>query len=236
MPKSFETWNVLPHGPIEQLSRRLWCVDGTLPDMPLDRTMTLVRLDDGRLVVFNPIALDEQAMRKIESWGTPSLLLVPNGWHRLDLKAWHRRYPDARLFAPEGSRRQVEEVAPVHSTWDAFPPDPVIALEHVEGTDGREGLMIVREEGETSLVLNDVVFNLPHQRGFFGLVFRLLGSSGGPRVTRLTRWTMVKDRRALRAQLERLAGLENLKRIVIMHGRRIDQNPGPVLREVAGRL
>ena len=67
-----------------------------------------------------------------------------------------------------------------------------------------EGFLQVRSPGEGStLVFNDVVFNLRRLPGLFGFVYHLLGSSGAPKVTRLLKLFLVKDKRALRAHLER---------------------------------
>ena len=39
----------------------------------------------------------------------------------------------------------------------------------------------------------------------------------GPRVSRLAKWVIVKDRKALRADLERLALTPDLERLVVAH-------------------
>ncbi len=79
-------------------------------------------------------------------------------------------------------------------------------------------MLEVKSEDGTTLVFNDVVFNQEHLPGVEGLVFRLIGSSGGPKVTFIARTFLVKDRKALRAHLERLAAIPDLRRVVVMHG------------------
>ncbi len=110
MPKAFEDWNVLPHGPIEVLAENLRWVQGSLPGMSLKRVMTVARMADGRLVIHNAIALEDGAMKEIEAFGTPAFLIVPNGGHRLDAPAYKKRYPALSVFAPKGARKKVEEV------------------------------------------------------------------------------------------------------------------------------
>src|SRR6188768_2605832 len=88
MPKPFTEWTVLPHGKLSRLDDSLLSVTGDLP-MPVGdfpRRMTVVRLDDGRLVIFSAIALDETEMRALEAFGAPSFLVVPNDIHRMDEK------------------------------------------------------------------------------------------------------------------------------------------------------
>jgi hypothetical protein len=94
MAKAHDGWKVLSHGEIEKLEPNLWRVVGTLPGMGLKRVMTLVRLDDGRIVVHSAIALDQASMAEIEAWGTPAVLLVPSRYHRLDAPAYLDRYPN----------------------------------------------------------------------------------------------------------------------------------------------
>jgi len=87
MVKANTSWVVLPHQPIDKLEPNLWRVQGTLRGMALKRVMTLIRLEDGRVVIHSAIPLEEQAMAEIEAWGNPAVLVVPNGWHRLDAPA-----------------------------------------------------------------------------------------------------------------------------------------------------
>jgi hypothetical protein len=238
MAKVNTRWTVLPHGPIQEESENLWTVRAPLPDMPLGRVMSIARMSDGRLVVHNGIALEAASMLAIEGWGTPAFLLVPNGWHRLDAPAYKARYPALRVLCPEGARKTVGEVVTVDGTYEDFPSDPDVAVTYLEGVKRREGFVEVRSRDGVSLVFNDVIFNQPHLPGMNGFVMRLLGSTGGPRVTRIGKLFLVKDRAALRAHLERLATLPDLRRIVIMHGASVSDGgrAAELLRQVAAGL
>src|SRR5690349_22929626 len=98
--KAHTEWTVLPHGPIQRLSERLWRVEGTLPSLPLPRVMTIARRSDGGLVVHNAIAVDDTVRAEIAAWGPIAAIIVPNGYHRLDAPAFHSRYPGARVVCP----------------------------------------------------------------------------------------------------------------------------------------
>jgi len=237
MVKANTEWRVLPHRPIDKLEENLWIVKGTLPGMGLKRVMTLVRLEDGRIVIHSAIALDEVSMTEIEGWGTPAVLLVPNGYHRLDAPVYLARYPDLRVLCPRGSRGKVEEVVGVDGDYDAFDGGAAVSLEHLAGVRKVEGVMSVRSRAGTSLVFNDAVFNMSHGKGLSGLVMRYVTTStGGPKVTRLFRWLAVKDKAAFRAHLERLAETPGLIRIIVSHHRVIAERPAATLREVAAAL
>ena len=234
MPKAHTEWTVLGHQPIEKLEETLWCVTGTLPGMSLKRVMTLVRLDDGSIVIHSAIALDEASMSEIEAWGTPAILLVPNTFHRLDAPAYVSRYPNLKVYCPRGGRRKIEDVVPVDGTYDDLPDLPGLTWEYLEGIGKAEAVLLVKSRSGTTLVFNDAVFNMPHGHGFSGFIFRYLTqSTGGPRVTRLFRFFAVKDRNAFRAHLERLANTADLTRIIVSHHRMIIDDPGGVLRAAA---
>jgi hypothetical protein len=208
----------LPHGPIEKLSDNLWWVWGSLRGMSLKRAMTIVRLNDGGLVLHNAVALEEPAMKELESLGSPAFLIVPSASHRLDAPAFKRRYPALRVFAPAGSRAKVAEVLQVDGTYDDFPANDTVRFETLNGVKALEGAMIVTSADGVSLVLNDAVFNMDRKRDPLGFFFTtLLGSAPGPRVSRLAKLALISDKKALRQDLLRLAELPNLVRLVVAH-------------------
>lgn len=237
MARPSSTWTVLPHLPIERLEPNLWRVQGSLPDMALTRVMTLVRLDDGRVVVHSAIALDDASMAEVEAWGRPAVLLVPNAYHRLDAPAWVARYPDLEVRCPPGGWAKIAEVVRVDADYSGFDGGRALTVEVLDGIAGAEGVLTVRSPGGATLVFNDALFNMPHGAGLTGFIFRrLTQSTGGPRVSRLFRWFVVKDRRALAAHLERLAATPDLVRIIVSHHQTIVDRPAETLREVASTL
>jgi len=237
MAKANQTWTVLAHGPIEKINDRVWRVQGDLPGMPLKRVMTIAKRADGSVVIHNAMALGDAAMQVIDAFGPILFLIVPNGYHRLDAKVFLDRYPAAKVYCPRGARAKVEQVVPVTGAYEDFPTDDHVSLTTLDGTANAEGAMIVKDGADTTLVLNDSVFNMPHLRGVHGFVLKhLTASSGGPRVSRVTRLLIMKDKTAFRAQIERLAALEGLARVIVSHHETIAHEPARVLREVAAAL
>ena len=219
MANSIEgSWRVRPSSGIEKLADRLWRVEGAVPGMSLRRTMTIAKCADGGLVIHSAIALDESEMREIEAWGPPRHLVVPGAYHRLDAAAYKQRYPTLKVFTTRGSRPAVEKVVAVDGVYEDFPSDEAVRLRTLPGTGDREGAMLVRGLDGVSVILNDVVMNMDRKRDVLGFLFTtLMGSAPGPRVSRLAKLALVKDRSALRAVLERLAALPDLARLVVSH-------------------
>jgi hypothetical protein len=112
-----------------------------------------------------------------------------------------------------------------------------VELVALDGLGGTEGAMIVHASDGTSVVLTDVVFNMPHVTGIHGVFFRYVTkSTGGPRVSRVARFFLIKDKAAFRGALEKLAATPDLKRVVVAHHVAIDHEPARVLRELASTL
>lgn len=234
MPKAFATWTVLPHGPLEAVSPRIRTVTGELamPLTRLERRMTVVRLCDGRLVVYSAIALQEPQMQELESFGRPAFLIVPSHLHRLDAPAWKRRYPELCVVAPSGARQQVAQVVPVDTTEPSF-GDPTVRFVELAGTANREAALEVDDSDGVTLILNDVVGNLPQSHGW---VLRALGfATARPRVPRMAKLALVKDAKSLRASFERWSG-EPIRRLIVSHGAPVLSDAPQVLSALARSL
>ncbi len=233
MPKAFDKWQVFPHRPIEKLEANLWRVEGDLPNGNGTRVMTIVKMRDGGLLIHNGVALNDAEMAEIDSFGKPAVLVVPNGFHRLDAKVYKERYPSLRVFCPAGARKKVEQVVKVDGTYADSLGEDDTKLVHLDGTKDGEGVLEVKSGGKTTIVLNDAMNNLPKMGGLFGF---LLAPTGQASVPRLARWLMIKDKPAFRAHLEKLAATPNLGRIIVSHGAMITEQPSETLRTVASAL
>jgi hypothetical protein len=218
MAKAQTEWNVLDHGPLEQVADNLWRVTGALPGMSLRRTMTVVRRADGSLLLHSPIALDDARRHELEALGPIAVLVVPNAGHRLDAPAYKARYPQSVTFCPRGGRAKIAERVAVDGSYEDYADDGVLRFETLEGVGEQEGAMVVRSSDGVTVVLNDVVMNMDTKRDPLGYFFTtVMGSAPGPRVSRLVRLVYVKDQPALRRHLERLAALPDLQRLIVSH-------------------
>jgi hypothetical protein len=90
--------------------------------------------------------------------------------------------------------------------------------------------------GETA-ICNDAFMNLPDRLpGVKGALVRLLGSTGGPKVTWTARVGIVDDRRAWADHLRRLAARPALARIIPGHGAIVTADAGAAFRRAADGL
>jgi hypothetical protein len=238
MSAALKEWKVRPHGPLLNVADNIMTVEGDI-DMPVGtmrRRMTVVRLRDGRLVIWSAISLDEDEMRNIERFGRPAFLIVPNAHHRMDARAWKDRYPAMAVVAPEGAREKVAEVVPVDATTASF-DDPDVSFVTVPGTKEQEAALEIVNPNGVILVLNDIVANIRDARGFGGWMLRMMGFAGDePQVPVPIRMMLIENQKMLAAQLLRWATIPTLRRIIVSHGETIGDDPRGVLRVLAVQL
>ena len=232
MAKAFQEWRVLPHGPIEKLSDSLWCVEGTMPNGKTRRRMALIRLADGRLIIHNAIALEDELMAEVTAFGTPAAILVPNAFHRQDAKIMKDRFPQAKVYCPAGAKKAVSRVVPVDGTYSDAPRDATVSIRHLDGVKEREGVVEVISPDGRSLVFCDTLLNIKKAPLPARLFLAPIGRLSVPRFSRLL---LVKDKRAFRADLERLAA-SDLRRIVPGHGALVLENAAASLEKAAAEL
>jgi hypothetical protein len=69
MSQSNQRWKVLPHGRVSQIDDRMLSVVGNLrmPLMTLPRRMTVVRLNDSRLVIWSGCLLPKETREVLQS-------------------------------------------------------------------------------------------------------------------------------------------------------------------------
>jgi hypothetical protein len=233
MPAAFTTWTVCKHKPIEKLAPNLWRVSGSMPNRETQqRQMVLARMGDGRVIVHNAIALEAPEMGELEAWGEPSVIFVPNGYHRQDAPIWKQRYPKAQVIAPAGAKKRVAQVVAVDAVSEEAPKDDSMRLIPLDGLPG-ESVMEVKTPDGVTLVFCDAILNVPKLGFPMGFV---LGPTGQVSAPRIVRWVAMKDKRAFAAQLEKLADTPGLNRVLFGHGKPVTENPRAALLAVVEQL
>lgn len=230
-----DEWVVQRHGAIQVVTDGILTVQGTIR-MPLGqfpRRMTVVALQNAQTAIWSAMPLGPREMDQIEALGKPSYLIVPNAHHRLDVRAWKKRYPEALVLAPDGARRSVAEACQVDSNESAL-NDARSELVVAAGTGGAEfALRVMRDDGLT-LVVNDLIANVVHPPGLMANIMVRVMRFGlrQPETPRIVKRTLVKDPDALSRQFEEWSQEPNLRRIIPSHGE-IISNPKRVLARLA---
>jgi hypothetical protein len=238
MTKFNTEWTVGPHGAFEDIDDGLISVSGEIV-MPLGRfprRMTVVRLADGGSLVWSAIALSEPEMARLEAFGTPRFLVVPNPGHRLDARLYRDRYPEAKVITPKGAVEAVSEAVPVDATTDVI-GEPELEFLTVAGTDEAESALVIRRPSGTTLITNDIIGHITQPHGLGANIMARLFDYGvhEPSVPRTVR-RFIKHPSELAAQMREWAEMPNLQRIIVSHVDPITEAPSDILRRLADDL
>lgn len=226
-----------PHEPIHVVDDRLYVVEGRWRKSPMERKMTVFALPDGTLAVHSAIAMDEDGMASIESFGRPAWILVPNIFHASEAGWYAKRYPSARVLVPEEVRAKLfEKISRIDGSLDGHWPEELagdLAVIPLRGTRIGETAFVHRPS--RTLVLTDACFHYRDSdlTAFWRLLMSLNGAFDRFGPSRIFRHIALKDRRAFAASVETLL-THDFDRVIVSHGRTIETGGREAMREAFG--
>jgi hypothetical protein len=199
----------------------------------MPRNMIIYRMNGGGLLIHSAIALNPAGMAALEELGRPQILIVPNGYHRLDAHVYRTRYPNAQVLAPAAVRARVEQRVKVDRNAEDELPKVGIKAHQPRGVKPGELVYEFPLDDGAALIFTDALFNIDRMPGVTGAVTNFLGSAGALGIGRLFRWIAVTDKNAYRAWLEEMSRLPGLNIISVSHGRPITKAAGAALQAAA---
>jgi hypothetical protein len=199
---------------------------------PYPTRMVAVRLSDGGIWVWSPIALTRDLEREIDALGPVRHIVSPNLLHHLFLAEWAARWPEARVYAPPGLAKRRPQIA-FHAQLDDAPPDAWAAdIDQAifHGSFVIEEVVFLHRASRTAIV-GDLVqrFDPASVTGVKGFVMRLDGLVGEHGSTpREWRLSFLRRRPARAARARVLAWAP--ERLIIAHGACARQGATEILR------
>jgi len=109
---------------LEAIGADIWLAEGEIVDFhgfPYPTRSVIVRLPDGVLWVWSPVALTEKLADAVAQLGIPRHLVSPNKIHHLYLQDWKARWPQAQLWGPESTLRKRRDLT-FEPALDSEPP------------------------------------------------------------------------------------------------------------------
>ena len=224
-----------PFGP------QIWIADGPVVSVAGFRyptRMAVIRLSDGGLFIWSPVALTPALQAAVEAQGRVGDIVAPNSLHHLHLAAWKQAFPHARLHAPPGLREKRKDLAFDADLGDI--PDPAWAGQ-VDQVPVRGNLITTevvffhRESG--TVLFTDLLQNFPRDwfRGWRSVIAWLDRMRGEhAQVPQKFRVAFV-DRRAARAAMARVLEWPT-KHVLMAHGTPVTGNGNDFLRRAFGWL
>jgi hypothetical protein len=228
---------VFPHTPLRALAPNLWVVQGQFPAARLPRNMIVYRSPKQALLLHSVVALAEPEMRKLEVLGEPSVMVIPHWDHWAHIAAFKKRYPRIDVVCPKASIDRVRKHLKVEYSCEEYFPHHGVKHYQPPGIHPFEGILEVPVGGgKVAVIMNDLITNVPHQPGFYGLLLRLTGSTGKPRVIYIVKRELRVQREPLRAYIASLAERRDIAMVTTSHGECLLTDVAKTLTRVAQDL
>ncbi len=117
---------VQPYG-LQPFGQDIWIADGptvvAAAGFRYPTRMAAIRLADGSLFIWSPVAPDDALRAEIDALGPVAHLVAPNSLHHVFIGDWKRAYPAARLWAAPGLAAKRGDLAFDGELGDEPPPD-----------------------------------------------------------------------------------------------------------------
>jgi len=195
---------------LEPFGENIWIAAGgeaSVAGFRYPTRMAVMRLADGGLFAWSPVALTEALKSQVDALGPVRCIVTPTALHDLALPAWRAAYPEATLYAAPDSRTRCKTV-----TFDADLGDDAPAAwagqvdqVPVRGNAIATEVVFFHRASGTALFA-DLLQNFPPGwfRGWRGIVAQLDGMTGAEAsVPQKFRFAFT-DRRAARENLARI--------------------------------
>lgn len=184
--------------------------------MRLTSTMTVLRLDDDRLLVHSPIALTPARRDAIAALGEVAHLYAPNLYHHLALGEWIAAFPSACVHAPPGLAKKRPDLR-IDRTLDR-PHELARELDELRVDGFRLDEHVLFHRASRTLVVADLVHNIGRPPGAWTKIYAgMMGFYDRVAISRMIRWAAFHDRVAARRSVDAILALP-FERVVVGHG------------------
>lgn len=207
----------------------IWIANGPIVEsagFAYPTRMAIIRLNDGGLFVWSPIALTPELRVAVDALGETRFLVTPTCMHYVALPAWRAAYPNATLYAAPGSRARAKHIAFDADLTDAAPSDWAGQIDQTlicGNAIATEAVFFHRASG--TALFGDLLQNFPPDwfKGWRRLVARLDGMIGAEaRVPQKFRVAFT-NRRAARESLRRVENWP-IEKVLMAHGSPVTEN------------
>lgn len=184
----------------------------------LTATMAVVRLGDGSLLLYSPLAMTPERRAAVEALGPVAHLYAPNLYHHLYIGEWAAAFPSARVHAPVGLEKKRPDLRIDRAHQSALDPTLAELVEElpIDGFRLRESVLLIRPV--RTLLCADLVHNVGRpQHRWTSVYTRMMGFYDRVALSRVIRWTAFDDRAAARRSIDELL-TRPFERLVVGHG------------------
>ncbi len=202
---------------MQQLGENVWILKYPLKLLGLDagRTVTLIRLRSGQLVIHSTAPFADEDVAKIRGLGPPGWMLDATLFHDSFAAEGKQAFPDAKYLTPPGfaprSGISSEPLWPAPSEWNG-------ELDVLPLAGTRVGEHFVYHRLSRTLIVCDCLFNFGRRHSLWQrfVVRWLMGLKDGIGMSMFFR-LMIRDRAAFKKSIASTLEWE-FERIVVGHG------------------
>jgi Domain of unknown function (DUF4336) len=205
---------------LREIALDVWVAEQPLrfAGLELGARMTVIRLQNGELLLHSPIAYSPELATAIEALGKPTFIIAPNRFHHMFVGEWAAAYPHCQIHVAPGlqKKRQDLPVARVLTASNNLDFSDQIPHVLMAGYPFASEVVLFHHKSAT-LVTSDLIFNIGGRHAFgTRLAFRCLGAYGRPSSTLLERM-MVKDRDQFHQSMEQVLQWP-IDKLIMAHG------------------
>jgi hypothetical protein len=230
---------------LEQLAEALWIADGGIVSFhgfAYPTRMAVVRLADGGLWLWSPVALTPALAAAVSALGPVAHLVSPNSLHYLFLGEWRRAFPEARLWGPAATVARCGDLAFAGTLADQ-PPAPwagQIDQFHFANSRFVEELIFLHRASGTALIADlsqtfGAAFLKDHWPWWLRRIARLSGMVEGRGYPPIDYRLSFRHRRSARPKIRALIAAHP-RRVVVAHGEIVRDGGEAFLRQAFGWL
>jgi hypothetical protein len=186
--------------------------------LQLTATMTVLRLEDGSLLLHSPVAMTPERRAAVEALGRVAHLYAPNTYHHLAIGGWAAAFPSARVHAPAGLAKKRRDLRIDRVNGAAPEPGFVGVVDELRigGFRLEESVLVYRPS--RTLVVADLVHNIGRPPHWWTKVYtRTMGFYDRVAMSRMIRAAAFSDRAAARRSVDELLA-RPFDRVVVGHG------------------
>jgi len=222
----------------QQVHNNIWYVRQPLELFGIDigSVMTIVRVQDGSVVIFSPVDPIDELIDEIAKLGPVRAVVSPNRLQQQNARRFMAYYPDCCYYFPPGldqrlPRRLVDlpnrkEILREETTkkWG----DDLVALK-ITGMPFVNEFVFYHKESRT-LIATDLLLNIESSEGlwarlFWPMIGIKVGTPGQSRLFKLC----IRDKGLYNASIQRILELD-IERVILNHGAMIEAQ-GPEIIE-----
>ena len=222
----------------EIVDGRIWASERSVwfSGVRLRARTSVIRLDDGRLLVFSPAPPSDGWLRQVADLGDVSWLVVPNCFHHLGTPVAAAAFPEAKILAPRSAAARNPDLridVEIHDPACAAAV-PECALLPLEGVPFLDETLLYHRPTQTLFGADVVLRADEHDHWTWRFAARVTGCYNRWSVPHDVRKKVV-DKAAASRSLRALQTLP-IKRLIVAHGEVIESEPLAQLVEAWRRV